>query len=170
MSRQVVTFHYTLKNKQGEVLDQSPPDQPISFLEEAQMIIPGLERGLSGLADGEKEEIIVRPEDGYGFRDESLIDTVSRSQLPVDEINVGDFFQAGSDRHAPVVQVTKVEGDHVTLDANHPMAGVDLFFNVELVGKRDATEEELAHGHSHGEDGGCCGGGESEGGGCGCSH
>ena len=167
MSRQVVSFNYTLKNKQGEVLDQSPADQPISYLEEANMIIGGLESALNGMEEGQKDEVIVRPEDGYGFRDESLIDVVSRAQLPVEEINVGDYFQAGSDQHAPVVQVTKIDGDDVTLDANHPMAGIDLFFSVEVLSKRTATEEELAHGHSHSHGDDCCGGG---GGGCGCSH
>jgi len=166
MSRKVVSFHYTLKNKQGDLLDRSPENQPISYLEEADMIIGGLERALDGLEEGQKDEIIVRPEDGYGFRDESLIDVVARSQIPVEEINVGDFFQAGSDNHAPVVQVTKIEGDDVTLDSNHPMAGIDLFFSVEVVSKRVATEEELSHGHSHSHSGdGCCGGG-----GGGCSH
>ena len=164
MSRQVVSFHYTLKDRKGVVLDKSPSDRPVTYLEESSMIISGLEKGLSRLEEGQTEEIIVRPEDGYGFRDESLIDVVSRDRLPVENINVGDAFQTGSDRHAPVVQVVKIEGEEVTLDANHPMAGIDLFFSVELVSKRAATEEEIAHGHPHSGGGGC----GSEG--CGCHH
>ena len=165
MSRNVISFNYTLKDKTGQVLDQSQPNQPLTYLEGSNTIIQGLEASLSNLDVGDKEEIIVRPENGYGFRDESQVDVVSRSQLPVEEISVGDYFQAGNDAHAPVVKVVKIDGDNVTLDANHPLAGVDLFFSVELVGKREATEEEVNHGHAHAE-GGCCGG--HGGGGCGC--
>ncbi len=164
MSQNVVEFHYTLRNKAGEVLDRSNPERPLAYLEGSGAIIEGLEESIGSLAKGDKSEVIVRPEKGYGFRDESQIDTVSRSQLPADEINVGDFFQAGADQHAPVVQVVEINGDEVTLDANHPLAGQDLFFDVEVVEKRPATPEEISHGHVHQADG-CCGGG---GGGCGC--
>ena len=161
----VIQFNYTLRNKGGEVLDQSPEGQPLEFITGMGALIEGLEKSLQEMESGEQKEVLVRPEQGYGFRDESQIDVVSLSQLPVDEVKVGDFFQAGSDRHAPVVQVVKVEGDQVTLDANHPLAGQDLFFSVDVVSKRDAEAEEVSHGHVHG-DGGCCGGGN--GGGCGC--
>ncbi|MBC2607643.1 FKBP-type peptidyl-prolyl cis-trans isomerase [Pelagicoccus albus] len=166
-TQQVISFSYTLRNKAGEVLDQSPEGRPLEFLSGAGQIIEGLEESLVSMEIGKSDEVIVRPEKGYGFRDESQIDTVSISQLPVDEVKVGDYFQAGQDRHAPIVRVIKVEGDQVTLDANHPLAGEDLVFSVDLLAKRDATEEELAHGHAH-SSGGCCGGhGESEGGCCG---
>ncbi|EDY83346.1 peptidyl-prolyl cis-trans isomerase, FKBP-type, putative [Verrucomicrobiia bacterium DG1235] len=170
-TQQVISFNYTLRNKAGEVLDQSPEGRPLEFLSGAGQIIEGLEENLLTMETGGSDEVIVRPEKGYGFRDEAQIDTVSIAQLPVDEVKVGDYFQAGQDRHSPVVRVVKVEGDQVTLDANHPLAGEDLVFSVDLVAKRDATEEELAHGHAH-SSGGCCGGngGEGEGGGCGCSH
>lgn len=164
-SQQVISFNYTLRNKSGEVLDQSPEERPLEFLSGQGQIIEGLEEELLGLDEGQQAEVVVRPEKGYGFRDETQIDVVSLSQLPVEEVKVGDFFQAGSDRQAPVVQVVKVEGDEVTLDANHPLAGADLFFSVAVVSKRAPTEEELAHGHAHSSDG-CCGGGG--GGGCGC--
>ena len=169
MDRNVISFAFTLKNKAGDLLDHTTADRPVTYLEGSEAIIPGLERGLAGMSEGQKEVVIVRPEDGYGFRDESNIDVVSKSKLPAADIKVGDYFRAGSDHHAPIVQVVKIEGDEVTLDANHPLAGQDLFFDVELVEKRPATEEEVAHGHvhQHGHGGGCCGGG---GGGCGCSH
>lgn len=199
MSRQVVSFLYTLKNKEGEILDQSNPSNPITYLEGSGMIIEGLESALAKMAVGEKGQVEVRPEHGYGFRDESQIDEVSMSKLPVDEVNVGDYFQTGPEQNSPIVRVIKVDGDTVTLDANHPLAGVDLYFDAEVVEKRDATEEELSHGHPHmaggccggsgqseggccssddaheAEGSGCCGGGEakadeSNGGGCGCSH
>lgn len=169
-TQQVISFNYTLRNKSGEVLDQSPEGRPLEFLSGVGQIIEGLEERLVSMGEGDDEEVIVRPEKGYGFRDESQIDVVSLSQLPVDEVKVGDFFQAGSDRHSPIVRVVKVEGEKVTLDANHPLAGEDLFFSVGLVAKRDATEEEVSHGHAH-SSGGCCGGGgHGEEGGCGCSH
>lgn len=158
MTRQVVSFLYTLKNKDGEVLDQSNPSTPVMYLEGSNMIIEGLESALANMAVGEQKKVEVRPEHGYGFRDESQIDVVSKSKLPVDEVNVGDYFQTGPEQHSPIVRVIKVEADEVTLDANHPLAGTDLFFDAEVVAKRDATEEELAHGHPHSA-GGCCGGG-----------
>lgn len=165
MSQQVIGFHFTLKNKAGDVLDRTSPDSPLSFLQGSGAIIEGLEEELSKMSTGDTAEVIVRPEKGYGFRDESQVDIVSKSRLPADEIKVGDFFQAGSDQHAPVVQVVEVDGDDVTLDANHPLAGEDLFFDVEVVEKRAATPEEISHGHVHNQ-GGCCGGGGN--GGCDC--
>lgn len=166
-TQQVISFNYTLRNKAGEILDQSPEGQPLEFLTGAGFIIEGLEENLIKMESGDNGEVLVRPEKGYGFRDESQIDVVSLAQLPVDEVKVGDYFQAGSDRHSPIVRVVKVEGEQVTLDANHPLAGEDLFFAVDIVSKREATEEELSHGHAH-SSGGCCGG--NGGGGCGCSH
>ena len=191
--QKVISFNYTLRNKAGEVIDQSPAGQPLEFISGMGFIIEGLESALLEMEEGEGKEVLVRPENGYGFRDESQIDVVSKSQLPVDEVQVGDYFQTGPDRHAPVVKVTKVEGDEVTLDANHPLAGEDLFFTVDVVGMRDASPDEIAHGHSHArgccggggggcgcsgeedhhhhdEEDGCCGGGHGQGGGCGCSH
>ena len=165
-SAHVISFNYTLRNKTGEVLDRSVEGRPLEFITGTGSIIEGLESSLVDMAPGESKEVIVRPENGYGFRDEDQVDVVSLSDLPVDEVKVGDYFQAGGDRHAPVVQVVKVEGDKVTLDANHPLAGVDLFFSVAVVDRRAATEEELSHGHVHSNGGGCCGGGG--GGGCGC--
>ncbi|MDQ8204443.1 peptidylprolyl isomerase [Pelagicoccus sp. SDUM812003] len=166
-TQQVISFNYTLRNKAGEILDQSPDGRPLEFLSGAGFLIEGLEENLLEMNAGDKGEVLVRPEKGYGFRDEAQIDVVSLSQLPVDEVKVGDYFQAGPDRHAPVVRVVKVEGENVTLDANHPLAGEDLFFTVDVVSKREASEEELAHGHAHSSEG-CCGGGG--GGGCGCNH
>src|SRR5690606_12317842 len=157
---------YTLRNKAGEILDQSQDGRPLEFITGAGFIIEGLEESLQKMEAGQKDEILVRPEKGYGFRDESQIDVVSLSQLPVDEVRVGDYFQAGSDRQSPVVQVVRVDGDQVTLDANHPLAGQDLVFTVDVVSKREAAKEEVEHGHVH-SSGGCCGGG-GNGGGCGC--
>ena len=166
MGQNVIEFHYTLRNKAGEILDRTM-DRPMAILEGSGAIIEGLEESLTKMAEGDSGEVIVRPEKGYGFRDESQVNTVSKALLPADEVKVGDSFQAGGDQHAPIVKVIAVDGDDVKLDANHPLAGIDLIFDVKVVEKRPATEEEIAHGHIHQADaGGCCGGGG--GGGCGC--
>ena len=174
MSLNIITFNYTLRNKSGEVLDTSGSGSPISFLEGSGSIIEGLEEPLKALEVGEKKEVIVEAKRGYGERDESMIQIVERSLLPVEDISIGDQFRAGEDNHAPVVKVVALDGDKVTLDANHPLAGEDLFFEVEITEKRAATETEISHGHVHGsgghhhheekDEGGC--GNE----GCGCKH
>mgnify|MGYP006079217165 CR=1 FL=1 len=170
MTQQVVSFYYTLKNKDGEVLDQSQPGAPITYMEGTGMIIEGLEAEIAKLNKGDMGDAMVRPEKGYGFRDESQIDVVSLDQLPVDDVKIGDFFQTGPDQSSPIVRVIQVDGDQVTLDANHPLAGEDLYFSVEVEDKRDATEEEVAHGHPHVAQGGCCGGGGHDNGGGGCCN
>ena len=156
MSRSIVTFHYTLRDMQARMLDTSDGGEPISYLEGAGMIIEGLEEQMRGLAVGVKQSISVDAAKAYGLRDETQVQRVPRTSLPVEgELQPGDRFQAGEDRFAPVVMVTKIEGDEVWLDANHPLAGVDLVFDVEVVAVRPATEEEISHGHPHGQDGHC---------------
>jgi len=153
MSKSVVTFHYTLRNKEGQLLDSSTGGQPIAFLEGGGQIIDGLEEVLIHATTGDKLQVEVAAAKAYGVRDASLVRKVKRSQLPVDELKLGDMFQTGQDRHAPVVTVTAIDGDDVTLDANHPLAGVDLVFDTEIVEVREATAEEIAHGHVHGPGG-----------------
>ena len=156
MNRSIVTFHYTLRDMQARLLDTSDGGEPISYLEGAGMIIEGLEEQLRGLAAGVKQSISVGAAKAYGLRDETQVQRVLRTALPVEgELKPGDRFQAGEDRFAPVVMVTKIEGDEVWLDANHPLAGVDLVFDVEVVAVRPATAEEVSHGHPHGQDGHC---------------
>jgi FKBP-type peptidyl-prolyl cis-trans isomerase SlyD len=140
------TFHYTLRDANGRVLDTSRGGgEPLSFVEGAQEIVPGLEKVLVTMVAGERREVIVPPEEAYGLREEQMIQRIPRAQLPIDgDVNVGDQFLAGPDRHAPVVTVVAVEGDQVTLDANHPLAGATLHFDVELVSVRPATPEEAA--------------------------
>jgi FKBP-type peptidyl-prolyl cis-trans isomerase SlyD len=158
MSRNVVTFHYTLRDLRGQVIDASLGGDPVSYLEGAGQIVEGLEEGLRGLAVGAKAHIGVPAAKAYGERDEEQVQRVLRSLLPIEgEVQPGDQFRAGSDTFAPIVTVVKVEGEELLLDANHPLAGVDLEFEVEVLGVRPATAEECEHGHAHGE-GGCCGG------------
>lgn len=153
MEKQVISFNYVLRNDSGEILDSSGSGNPITYLEGAGMIIDGLESALRSLSTGEKQKVSVAPEQAYGAYDESRVQTVDRSALPVDDIEIGAMFQAGEDRHAPVVRVVAIEEDKVKLDANHPLAGQHLHFEVEIVERRKATPEEIDHGHVHGPDG-----------------
>lgn len=153
MSANVITFHYVLKDREGQLIDSSQGGDPVAYLEGSGQIIEGLEEALRDSAPGQKTEVDVPAEKAYGERDDTLVRRVSRTQLPVDEINVGDRFQTGADRHAPIVTVIGVEGDSVLLDANHPLAGVDLHFEVDVVDVREATPDEIHHGHAHGPGG-----------------
>lgn len=154
MSRNVVTFHYTLRDLRGQVIDASLGGDPISYLEGAGQIVEGLEEGLRGLAVGTKAHIGVPAAKAYGERDPEQVQRVLRSLLPIEgEVKPGDQFRAGSDTFAPIVTVVQVEGEELLLDANHPLAGVDLEFEVEVLGVREATKEECEHGHAHGASG-----------------
>lgn len=154
MSRNVVTFHYTLRDTRGQIIDASVGGEPISFLEGAGQIVEGLEEGLRGLAAGTKATIGVPAAKAYGEHDEAQVQRVLRALLPVEgEVKPGDQFRAGTDAYAPIVTVVGVEGEELLLDANHPLAGVDLEFEVEVLGVREATQEECEHGHVHGGEG-----------------
>ena len=165
MNRSIVTIHYTLRDPQARVLDTSEGGEPISYLEGAGQIIEGLEEQLRDATVGLKRHIEVPAARAYGVRDEAQIQRVPRAALPIEgELRPGDRFQAGDDRFAPVVMVVKIEGDEVLLDANHPLAGVDLTFDVEVVAIRPATAEEISHGHPHCGDEQC---GDEQ---CGCKN
>jgi FKBP-type peptidyl-prolyl cis-trans isomerase SlyD len=138
-----LTFHYTLRNREGRVIDTSRGGEPMPFLEGSGQIIDGLEEPLLQMAAGEKRTVVVPPERAYGMREAELVQKVPRANLPVDDLKVGDQFQTGPDRQAPVVTVVAIEGDQVLLDANHPLAGQELHFEVELVTVRAATSAEL---------------------------
>jgi FKBP-type peptidyl-prolyl cis-trans isomerase SlyD len=154
MNPRVVSFHYTLRDPSGRVLDSSAGGEPVSYLEGAGQIIEGLDEQLRFAAAGEKARVMVPAAKAYGERDAAQIQRVKRSVLPVEgELNVGDQFQTGPDRHAPIVTVSGIEGDEVLLDGNHPLAGVDLTFDVEITGVRAPTAAELEHGHAHGPGG-----------------
>jgi FKBP-type peptidyl-prolyl cis-trans isomerase SlyD len=150
----VVTFHYTLRDPQGRILDTSAGAEPVTYLEGAGQIIEGLDEQLRLAPAGEKARVTVAAAKAYGEPDPGQVQRVKRGLLPIDgELKVGDQFQAGPDRHAPVVTVRAIEGDEVLLDANHPLAGVDLTFDVDIVAVRPATPDEIAHGHAHGPGG-----------------
>ncbi len=150
----VVTLNYTLKDKDGNVIDESN-DGTFAYLHGASNIIPGLENALTGKSAGDKMDVAVSAEEGYGEHDAEKTQNVPRNMFPDDvEIETGMQFHAqGPGGETLVVTVVKVEEDTVTVDGNHPLAGVELNFNVEVMDVRDASEEELQHGHVHGPDG-----------------
>lgn len=163
MTPRVVSFHYVLRDPQGQVLDSSAGGAPVSYLEGAGQIIDGLDQQLRDVAPGTKTRVQVPAARAYGERDPAQVQRIKRAQLPVDgELKIGDAFQTGHDQFSPVVTIVGLEGDDVVLDANHPLAGVDLTFDVEVTAVREASPEELSHGHPHGGGGGGCGEG------CGC--
>lgn len=152
--RKVIGFHYTLKNKIGMVLDSSDGQAPMLFLVGAGQIIPGLESRMESLSVGDKKTIMVPAMEAYGEVNTALQITVNKSQFPPEaNLKEGDQFKINEEPGAPVFKVVKIEGEEVSIDGNHPMAGQDLYFDIELTEKRDATADELAHGHAHGPGG-----------------
>lgn len=150
----VASIHYTLKNDAGEVLDSSEGRDPLLYLHGAGNIIPGLESALDGKSAGDELSVSIDPEQGYGPHREDLIQTVPREQFQgVDNIDVGMRFQAESNQGPMVVTVTSVDEENVTVDGNHPLAGENLNFEVEIVEVREASAEEKEHGHPHGPGG-----------------
>ncbi|MCC5883445.1 MAG: peptidylprolyl isomerase [Halomonas sp.] len=150
----VVAFHYTLTNDAGEVLDSSEGRQPLTYLHGAGNIIPGLEKQLEGREAGEKLNVTVSPEEGYGEVQPQLVQEVPRDSFQgVEAVEPGMQFQAQTQGGPLMVTVTKVEGDTVTVDGNHPLAGQKLNFDVEIAQVREASQDEIEHGHVHGEGG-----------------
>lgn len=153
-SNKVVSINYTLTNAEGKVLDTSDGRAPLLYIHGKGNIIPGLEKALEGKKEGDKLKVTVAPEEAYGIRDERLVQIIPRSSFEgVEEIEPGMQFQANFEGHPQIIVITKVEGDNITIDANHPLAGEQLTFDVAITEIRDATEEELEHGHVHGPNG-----------------
>ena len=147
----VVTIHYKLTDDSGNVIDSSEGKDPLTYLHCAKNIIPGLENALVGKIQGAKLQVKVDPAEGYGSSKPELVTQVEKSLFEgVDQLEVGMTFQAQApDGSNQQIVVKKVEGEKVTIDANHPLADVNLNFDVEVVGVREASEEELSHGHVH---------------------
>mgnify|MGYP002815097802 FL=1 len=147
----VVLMHYTLKNDAGDVIDSSDGADPLPFLQGHGNIIPGLESALEGSKVGDKLDVSIKPEEGYGERMKDAIQEIPSSALQgVDEVKVGMQLQSqDKDGNAFLVSVTKIEDDKITVDGNHPLAGQTLHFSVSIESIRKAEAEELSHGHVH---------------------
>jgi FKBP-type peptidyl-prolyl cis-trans isomerase SlyD len=150
----VVSIHYTLKGDGGEVIDSSAGGEPLAYLHGHGNLVPGLERELTGKNAGDRLQVKISPADGYGEYDPQLVQRVPRRTLKgVGNVRVGMRLHAQTDHGPKPVTVTQISGDMVTLDGNHPLAGKNLNFDVEIAAVRAATEEELSHGHVHGAGG-----------------
>lgn len=146
----VVTFHYTLKNDAGKIIESSIGQEPLDYLHGHKNIIPGLEKELTGKSVGDKFTAAIEPEGAYGNYDDRLVDILSRGDFPsVNELQVGMQFEVKDTDGHGVITVTKIEGDDITVDGNHPLAGERLTFEIEVVDIREASAEELSHGHAH---------------------
>ena len=151
----VVEIHHTLTNGAGEEVDSSRGEAPLPYIHGQENLVPGLERELEGKAVGDKLVVTVDPADGYGDVNPELTQSIPRDQFEFDgEIEIGMRFEAEAEHGLELVTVIAVSDEEITIDANHPLAGETLNFDVEIVSVRDATEEELEHGHVHSE-GGC---------------
>ena len=154
----VVSIHYILTNDAGETLDTSDGREPLVYLHGAQNIIPGLENELTGKSIGDSFDVTIQPENAYGTVNPELVQTVPHSAFEgVEKVEPGMQFQArGDDGETQVIAVTEVTDSGVTVDGNHPLAGQVLNFSVRVEKVREATEDEIAHGHLHsGESTGC---------------
>lgn len=148
-----VLIHYKVANNTGEVLDSSEGDEPLAYIHGSGDIVPGLERALLGKSAGDRVQVTVSPADGYGEHESAKIQTVPRDAFEEKDLQPGMRFQAESEEGDVLVTITQVGPDEVTIDANHPLAGQTLHFDVQVVAVRQCTDEELAHGHLHGPDG-----------------
>jgi FKBP-type peptidyl-prolyl cis-trans isomerase SlyD len=153
-NQKVVMIHYTLTDDEGEKLDSSMGGEPLAFIQGLGNIISGLENALKGRVKGDRFKVSIDPEEGYGPHDKEKIQPVPRSAFEgVEEVMPGMQFQAQTPEGVQLVTVVDVAGDEVILDGNHPMAGMTLHFDVEVMDVRDATPEEIEHGHVHGPGG-----------------
>jgi FKBP-type peptidyl-prolyl cis-trans isomerase SlyD len=152
--KSVVSIHYKLTDDKGEVIDQSS-DQPLSYIHGVGSLIPGLEKELEGKLAGDKVKTTIKPEEGYGQYIPELVEKLPRSTFEgVDKIEVGMEFHASNEQgETMIVRVEEINGDEITINGNHPLAGMTLNFDVEVVEVREATKEELDHGHAHGPHG-----------------
>jgi FKBP-type peptidyl-prolyl cis-trans isomerase SlyD len=150
VKNKVASIHYTLKDNKGNILDSSGGKEPLHYIHGIGNLIPGMEEGLEGKAKGDKVDLKVAPEKGYGEKDGRMVQQVPRTAFGTQPIEIGQQFQ--TDR-GQVVTVTHVGLDNITVDGNHPLAGIELNFAVEVMDVRDATEDEIAHGHVHGPGG-----------------
>jgi len=149
-NNKVITINYTLKNDDGNLIDESN-DGSFCYLHGADNIIPGMEQALHGKTKDDQLQLSLKPDEAYGEYVEALTQIVDRAMFDVnDTIEAGMQFQAQSENGQMImITVTSVDGDNVTIDGNHPLAGETLHYDITVVDVRDATEEEISHGHVH---------------------
>ncbi len=146
-----VSIHYTLTNDAGEELDSTAGSEPMVYLHGSGNIITGLEKALHHKNVGDKFDVRIEPADAYGEFSEDMIQVVSRDMFEgIDEVEIGMQFHAAVNSGSGIITVIKIDGDDITIDGNHPMAGQALNFSVEVMGVRMATKDENSHGHIHG--------------------
>jgi len=149
-NNRVVQIHYTLRDDQGEILDSSVDHEPLPYIHGVGALIPGLEKELLGKETGDKFSVVISPSEGYGEYEEDQVFQVSAKDFDEgDELELGMQVQLEAENGPAVATITEIEGDEVTLDMNHPLAGVALHFEVEVIEVRGATKQELEHGHAH---------------------
>jgi len=150
----IVMIDYKLTDKNGELIDTSEGREPLAYLHGNGGLIPGLEEELEGKSINDSFTVSIPPEKAYGMRDDSLLQTIPRQQFENnDQLQIGMQFQAQYEHGVQLLTITKIEGDNVTVDGNHPLAGEILNFDVTVKEVRDATADELEHGHAHGPGG-----------------
>lgn len=150
----VVSVDYTLTDDSGRVLDTNKGQGPLLYLHGVGGIVPGLERALEGRSPGDSVKVDVEPHDAYGVRDESQVETLPRSAFKViDDLAPGMQFHGSDGEHQRLITILSVDKDTVRVDANHPLAGKTLRFDVTILDVRDASPDEIEHGHAHGPDG-----------------
>lgn len=150
----VVAMHYKVTDPQGTELDSSFGSDPLIFLYGHGSLIPGLEKALVDKAPGDTFNATIVAAEAYGDRHEQLIQSVPRSMFESMDVEVGMRFRAaGPDGQEHSVIIVDIGDEEVVVDGNHPLSGIDLTFDVEVVQVRDATDDEIAHGHAHGIDG-----------------
>ena len=150
----VVSIDYVLKDDAGQVLDSSEGAQPLAYLHGTGGIIPGLEAALAGKQVGDELQVSVAPRDAYGERNEALRQAVDREQFNgIEDLEIGMQFRVEAEGGPLVVTIVEIGDDAVMIDGNHPLAGVNLHFSVTVRDVREATTEELEHGHAHGPGG-----------------
>ena len=151
----VVVMHYAVSDNDGTLIDSSYDDKPMAIIQGTGYLIPGLDEALIDRQTGDKFEVAVACEQAYGERHEDYVQTVPREVLAgVEDLGLGTQLRATTDDGEQTVIVIDVQDDQITVDGNHPLAGLDLSFDVEVIEVREATADELEHGHVHGE-GGC---------------
>jgi FKBP-type peptidyl-prolyl cis-trans isomerase SlyD len=149
-AQKAVTIGYTLKDDAGKVLDSSEGGEPLTYLHGTGDIVPGLEKALEGKQVGDAISVSLSHEEAYGHRDERQVRNIPLRKLPKGKVEAGMQYEVTTEAGPMLALVTAVKGDYATIDANHPLAGMSLHFDVNVVAVRDATPEELEHGHVHG--------------------